>query len=53
LDTNSNSTCNKSKPPEYDEALAYCKSAPPEDNGYPEPSLVDESQPPSYDAVFK
>ena len=34
------------KPPDYNDALKYRKSF---DEGYPEPSLVD--QPPSYDSV--
>ena len=34
------------KPPDYNDALKYRKSL---DEGYPEPSLVD--QPPSYDSV--
>jgi len=29
----------------------YDKTAPPDDEGYPEPSLVDELPPPSYDTV--
>jgi len=36
------------KPPDYNDALAYRK---PSDEGCPEPSLVDEPPPPSYDSV--
>lgn len=38
------------KPPDYNDALAYRK-AKISDEGYPEPSLVDEPPPPSYDSV--
>ena len=38
------------KPPDYNDALAYRKSNIPEE-GYPEPSLVDEPPPPKYDSV--
>ena len=38
------------KPPDYSDALAYRKSTIPNE-GYPEPSLVDEPPPPSYDSV--
>ena len=43
------STHDNNKPPDYEEALAYRKPA---EEGYPEPSLVDGPQPPSYDAVY-
>ena len=39
------------KPPDYHDALTYRKTTNP-DEGYPEPSLVDEPQPPSYDSVY-
>jgi len=45
-----NSEYDSSKPPAYDDALTYCKTEP-DDDGYPEPSLVDEPPPPSYDSV--
>ena len=38
------------KPPDYKDALTYCKPTIP-DEGYPEPSLVDEPPPPTYDSV--
>jgi len=38
------------KPPHYNDALAYRKPTI-SDEGYPEPSLVDEPPPPSYDSV--
>lgn len=38
------------KPPDYNEALTYRKPEIP-DEGYPEPSLVNEPPPPSYDSV--
>ena len=38
------------KPPDYNDALTYRKPKIP-DEGYPEPSLVDEPPPPSYDSV--
>ena len=40
--TNANSTHDDSKPSDCLKALAYCKPRVPEDEGYPEPSLVDE-----------
>lgn len=40
------------KPPNYNDALTYRKAEIP-DEGYPEPSLVDELPPPSYDSVTK
>ena len=43
---------NDSKPPDYDDALTFRKAKIP-DEGYPEPSLVDEPPPPSYDSVDK
>lgn len=49
--TNPNSTDDINKPPDYNDALAYRKSEI-QDEGYPEPSLVDGPQPPSYDALY-
>ena len=37
------------KPPDYKHALKYCEAK--EDEGYPEPSLVDDTPPPSYDTA--
>ena len=51
-DTNADSTHDDGRPPDYQEALAYRKIEKQEAEGYPEPSLVDGPQPPSYDAVY-
>lgn len=51
-DRNATSIHDGSKPPDYQEALAYRKPPISEEEGYPEPSLVDGPQPPSYDAVY-
>ena len=51
-DSNADSARDSNKPPDYEEALAYRKSEMLKDEGYPEPSLVDGPQPPSYDAVY-
>ena len=45
-----NSEYDSSKPPAYDDALTYCKTEP-DDDGYPEPSLVNEPPPSSYDSI--
>ena len=47
--TSDTSTHDDGRPPDYQEALAYRKT---EEVGYPEPSLVDGPQPPSYDAAY-
>ena len=52
-DTSRNSASNNydpKKPPDYSNALTYRKPTFP-DEGCPEPSLVDEPPPPSYDSV--
>ena len=51
--TSDTSTHDDGRPPDYQEALAYRKTEKQEAEGYPEPSLVDGLQPPSYDAVYQ
>ena len=51
-DTNARSTHDDIRPPDYQEALTFRKTEMSEDERYPEPSLVDGPQPPSYDAVY-
>ena len=48
--TAASSKYDSDKPPDYHEALTYRKPSVP-DEGYPEPSLVDDPPPPSYNFV--
>ena len=49
-DTSARNNHDPKKPPDYSDALTYRKPTFP-DEGYPEPSLVDEPPPPSYDSI--